>query len=106
MASATRSLGSEYTADRVGYCPTACARSSICSGAVRYAINLYAAAGDSLYALMASCAPPRVAVEWPPASPDAGIGDTANFPATRDEALSLIAPTAYGQFRMNAAVPF
>ena len=37
---------------------------------------------------------------------DFGIGETANFPATFDWVLSLIAATGYGQLRMNAAFPF
>jgi len=40
------------------------------------------------------------------AVPDFGIGETENFPATFDCAVSLIAATGYGQLRMNTAFPF
>src|SRR3954462_3240449 len=70
-------------------------------------MSLYAASGWSVYALIASWAPPSVAVECPAGEvPDFGIGETANFPATFDCVLSPIAATGYGQLRMNTALPF
>jgi hypothetical protein len=88
--SARPSSGMSYTADRVGNCPTTRARSSICSGRVRYSISAQAASGCSALRLMASCDPPSAAVDVPDAAD--GIGATAKRPATCDSVLSCISP--------------
>ena len=53
---------------------------------------------------MASADPPNVAVDVPPGA--VGIAATANLPATRESFGTFMIVTAYGQLRMNAALPF
>ena len=92
IASAAARAGSSNTAVRVGNWPTMRARSSICSGRVRYSMTCQAASASGLKALIASWAPPNAAVGRPPGAD--GIGATAKRPATCERTLSCIGLTA------------
>ena len=63
----------------------------------------YATSGCSLYALIASCDPPSVAAERPPAA--AGIARHRSG-RRRASSAACISAYAYGQLRMNSAWPF
>ena len=64
--SARARRSSSYRLRRDGNWPATCARSSICSGAVRNWTSAQAASGWRVRALIASCAPPSAAADRPP----------------------------------------